>query len=729
MANKPKLFYQHALRMLLTMGLVSFKTSQLQAIVGEIVAFTALDSNKTRERLLYWEQNADIYPWVHTIPVGNALLRNKFLLDTSLPAFYEYERLVLDSTDLSVAYKQIESLAGKYLGYLEPVHLGETYATMSRILSNYYGAYTKLHVYPNMHLSRDDNKIELYDDFKYWAISDGTRLIDMQTYKRYDLGTIRDSQIFHLLKNLWARWVDAVKVIAKERNNAYVVMHYNGYRYVFDKDLKPMYPSHKSWLHQTPALMLQNMFDNPDALYDNIDVLLGMQIHDVGIYTQLPASARFDNLVPIVSFTGDMDNAYKVEGWLLDSRSRDTQSGFIPMLASRPDELANHQSVHTIARDGNGIETYMAWAQACTVYSTRTCTGCGSVLYIEYKGSHGAINDGLETLAQFSNSYNIQDTHRYLGEHYCHECYENRRNEYTGIVSIQGAWVSKGFEHYIDTNHSYDLTCCVHEHDFKPNRFKFSYTQADVDAVDVDNPRMLYLGTEIEIDGFDRRDDYASAIINTMTKGKRLAYAMRDGSLNDGFEIGVMPATLDYHMHEMDYANGFDTAVRIGFRAHETETCGLHVHINRSFLGDTKTEQNYRSALMALILERNWDDVVKFARRDYSHIERWADKQDLGADVYQTDTHEQLGNKMKRKYGKDKYVAINMQHNQSVEIRIFRGTLKVDTYLATLQFVSNLAHYVMQADLSSAQRTTLQDIFNFKQYHELATYAVERRLA
>jgi hypothetical protein len=203
-------------------------------------------------------------------------------------------------------------------------------------------------------------------------------------------------------------------------------------------------------------------------------------------------------------------------------------------------------------------------------------------------------------------------------------------------------------------------------------------------------------------------------------------YAMHDGSLSDGFEMATMPATLNYHMNYINYKDAFDVASALGYRAHDTRTCGLHVHINRRFFGSAKATQGIKAAFMTLILERNWSEMVKFSRRDYHHIEEWANARDLSDDVYSDDTDSEIVGKFYDKYD-DKYVAVNTQHSNSFEIRIFRGTLRYETYIATLQFVSNLAHIAKECTtLTRAQQITFDDIVNYNRYPELVNYLATR---
>jgi len=246
------------------------------------------------------------------------------------------------------------------------------------------------------------------------------------------------------------------------------------------------------------------------------------------------------------------------------------------------------------------------------------------------------------------------------------------------------------------------------------------------------NPDLPSLGVEIELDG-DYDEDYdleihqiANMFQLILTKGNDNAYLMHDGSLNNGFECATMPASVIEHMDptKFDYQQAFKSAIRTGMRAHDTGTAGIHVHISRDFFGTQRSKQLYRAALMAYIMESNWDDFVKFSRRRYHHLDQWAKKKDMKhrVDYDNYDTSDSFV----EEYDHDKYVALNINHRNTFELRIFRSTLKYNTYIATLQFVSNLARLVKDIDLAQAQATTFKDIINVERYAELDQYIAER---
>jgi hypothetical protein len=153
------------------------------------------------------------------------------------------------------------------------------------------------------------------------------------------------------------------------------------------------------------------------------------------------------------------------------------------------------------------------------------------------------------------------------------------------------------------------------------------------------------------------------------------------------------------------------------------------VHINRNFFSDDRKMQLYRASLMALVMERNWEDFVKFTRRRYNRLDQWAKKQKLADNLNPDITTDGMVTKVMSEYGNgDKYLALNLRNSDTFELRIFRSTLKADSMKATLQFVSNFAHWCKYNNLAKAQTATIDDIINYKEYPELKEYWEQNKI-
>ena len=77
---------------------------------------------------------------------------------------------------------------------------------------------------------------------------------------------------------------------------------------------------------------------------------------------------------------------------------------------------------------------------------------------------------------------------------------------------------------------------------------------------------------------------------------------------------------------------------------------------------------------------------------------------------------------------KGRYQAVNLKNSSTIEIRIFRGTLKTNTILATLQLVDCLCAYCEVHSVADCANAKWGDITALSNAPELAEYLRERGL-
>lgn len=252
----------------------------------------------------------------------------------------------------------------------------------------------------------------------------------------------------------------------------------------------------------------------------------------------------------------------------------------------------------------------------------------------------------------------------------------------------------------------------------------------------------LYMGVELEVDTggrYDDNDDYddyddednrydsgknytrekqnliASKALNILSPDGN-AYAMWDGSLINGFEIATHPATLESHLKAFDYETAFNYLKSKGYMSHDSGTCGLHVHIGRRFFGKTKADQLIGIGKMAYLVEKHWDRFVAFSRRTDDQLDQWARRSSilyrLKDELLEDDRNAAVA--VLSTYGNQgKYSAVNLQHRNTVELRMFRGTLNYKTFIATLTMVDSLARLAKKLSLKDLTFIEFSDIINY----------------
>lgn len=245
----------------------------------------------------------------------------------------------------------------------------------------------------------------------------------------------------------------------------------------------------------------------------------------------------------------------------------------------------------------------------------------------------------------------------------------------------------------------------INTYSYIPEKFSFHKNNAEEE---------LYMGVELEVDCGGKDEDNAKYVCDFMNVDTENVYCKHDGSLNSGFEIVTHPCTLNYHK-SLPYEELFNWLTKHKYRSHDTTTCGMHVHINRDYFGTDKLSQDLCISKVLYLFEKYWDKVELIARRKSNGYARRfrLEEDETPIDLYA------------KSQSSDKYGAINLKHKNTVEIRIFKGTLNYNTYICTLEFVSVMAKIAKETDIYGIQFVTwdkIRGMFSDK----LNEYIVER---
>jgi len=209
-----------------------------------------------------------------------------------------------------------------------------------------------------------------------------------------------------------------------------------------------------------------------------------------------------------------------------------------------------------------------------------------------------------------------------------------------------------------------------------------------------------YFGVELEIDGAGEDSENACSIMCLANQDRELIYCKHDGRLTDGFEIVTHPMTLDFHQSSMPWREVLREAIDLGYKSHKSGTCGLHIHVNRSAFGDTEAQREACIARILYIVEKFWDELLKFSRRTQSQLNQRAVR----------------------------YTSVNLQNLDTIEFRIFRGTLKYNTLIATLQLVDKICNMAIALSNEKLQALSWTSFVSGCSQLELVRYLKERRL-
>ncbi|MBP5361621.1 MAG: amidoligase family protein [Ruminococcus sp.] len=335
------------------------------------------------------------------------------------------------------------------------------------------------------------------------------------------------------------------------------------------------------------------------------------------------------------------------------------------------------------------------------------------------------------------------DYEEFDGEILCSDCYENRTVtcDYCG----QRIWTSESCGDDFTTlcEHCYDrhytrCSCCdalLHEDDiYHINGEDYCsecyHEQVDrcrnihdygykPDPIFYGNGKRFF-GVELEIDGAGKDDDNAKELLEIANEDDDHIYIKSDGSLDDGMELVTHPMSLDYHKN-YQWDEIMKKAISLGYRSHQTSTCGLHIHINRDCLGVTREQQDDVISRVLFFVETHWNELLRFSRRSEYSMNRWAARYG-----YEKSGREILDKAKKGNLGR--YAAVNLMNWTTIEFRLFRGTLKYNTLMAAIELVDTICDLAIHLTEDGIENMSWSEFVESIDAPELKQYLKERKL-
>lgn len=350
--------------------------------------------------------------------------------------------------------------------------------------------------------------------------------------------------------------------------------------------------------------------------------------------------------------------------------------------------------IHHIDDAYTAQDTYEMYCEDCKNDELYYCEDCG-----EYH----ADGDNMHQLAN--------------GDYICNHCYENGDYYYCDNC---------GELHYCDEMHEGDdgyMYCddCYEEgliKDYHNHKNCFNFYKSQKDAAKIP----LYFGFELEVENKDDsiyNTDMAE-IINNIMQG--LVVFEHDGSLNDGFEIISHPMTFNYILeNKQKFSDMLQKLIDNGFISHNAETCGLHIHLSKNYFSENQIDK------LQFLIEKFKKELITFSRRTSDQIQQWAK---FITDYTPAENGSLNINFIKKYKNKsERYQALNLRNNNTIEFRLLRGTLKENTFFASIELLNNMARIVKVKSLKELEKISFADLINYGKHNkELKTYCIDRKL-
>jgi ribosomal protein S26 len=333
-----------------------------------------------------------------------------------------------------------------------------------------------------------------------------------------------------------------------------------------------------------------------------------------------------------------------------------------------------------------GRRSTETWCEDCNSEHTFTCESCDSTFSDECD-SYGTAN-GRVCGRCYENNYCTcgecgeaipSDDSRYhegRGEYLCESCYEDEPEEEDGEQPTpDGGFIAP-------------LRVC--DYSYRPQPVFFG------------SRKSVMYGVELEVN-----TDKDGAVPKTLELlDRRHVYLKYDGSLNSGFEIVTHPHTLAEHRKLWP---GFFADVPDGVTSFKSGECGMHVHIERAKL----TRLQIGKIMVFLNAPQNRRFVEAIAQRSENRYCKIYEKK-LTNPVYVNDHDE-------------RYEALNVTNRHTVEVRIFRGTVRADRFWKNMEFVDAMVQWTR--DVSYRELTAARFVEYVRAHHSeykyLFNYLVE----
>lgn len=225
-------------------------------------------------------------------------------------------------------------------------------------------------------------------------------------------------------------------------------------------------------------------------------------------------------------------------------------------------------------------------------------------------------------------------------------------------------------------------------------------------------------GVELEVD----KGKFRSDAFDKWTEDDGLIHFEHDGSLSScGVECITQPCSLRFHQERMEWDKLCAKLLDQDFRSNDTDTCGLHVHMSRAMIPKN-------SLIMLDVWINRWMLWRDIARRDDIYSGRYDDRKTwhdaLNESVSELPSHRvtPLVKKMAKACCCSRYQPLNFCTNnrgETVEVRIFKGTLRSETVLGILES--------LDAVIKFAGTQRMRDIYELKQPERFLAYVEEHK--
>jgi hypothetical protein len=256
------------------------------------------------------------------------------------------------------------------------------------------------------------------------------------------------------------------------------------------------------------------------------------------------------------------------------------------------------------------------------------------------------------------------------GDSVCRRCYED--NVCSCCNCGEDQWTN-------DNNLDEDGYCpeCA-----EPPSLISGYSDRSANRLKSETKDKLRFGVELEVEGYESDEQAAEYIRQHLPA--TYCTLKRDGSLGDaGVEIVTRPDSIA--VHKRMFGALFADSPGRALSSWTNGRCGMHVHVSKAALSQLQIGK----MLCFLNEPAAVNFISKIAGRRPCH---WCK------------VHKKKLSDVRKE--RDRYTALNVTNNHTVEVRIFKGTLAEAGFMKNLEFVQALVEFTAPASRSISQATS-----------------------
>ena len=273
----------------------------------------------------------------------------------------------------------------------------------------------------------------------------------------------------------------------------------------------------------------------------------------------------------------------------------------------------------------------------------------------------------------------------YFGDRwYCNDCYGESLCECelcNHTMYRDDAQYNESDECLCENCYNRENRRVIHDYSYQPD-YKFLAMPEEI----LNGKKPLYLGLELEVESCGGNvNDIAVSLKKWMeTEGiANYFYFKTDGSLDHGFEICSMPVSLKFIKKNLKLKKFLGWMQQNGLCSYKKGTCGFHIHMSRNFFRGNEIGK------MRAFFSSCYTQIYKFSKRGDSST--YCQKETYG-----------LVQLKENKGQEGRYWALNTNtHKATYEVRVFRGTLRYERVMASIEFVQAISEYVKYVGLGS----------------------------